>query len=85
MSATVRVAILTEILHKQDINIILLQRVTNTEFGLIREDIAYTNVEINKRGSTMLNRETKLANTTRLLFRWEIATLCRGVLRVLIR
>jgi hypothetical protein len=48
----------TEFLHKQDINIILLQGVTNTEFVLKRGYIVYTNVEINKRGSAMLSRET---------------------------
>ena len=34
-----------ESLHKQEIDIILLQEVTHTDFDLIREYNAYTNVE----------------------------------------
>ena len=34
-----------ESLHKQEIDIILLREVTHTDFDLIREYNAYTNVE----------------------------------------
>ena len=58
MSATMKMPMLTEFLYEQEIDIILLQEVTPTEFGLISGFNAYTNVGINKRGAAMFSRET---------------------------
>ena len=53
----------TEFLYEKEIEIILIQEITPTEFGLISGYSAYTNVGINKRGAAMFSRETiKLTN-----------------------
>ena len=46
-----------EFLQKQEIDNILLQEVTTTNFDLIRGYIAYTNEWINKHCTAMLTRE----------------------------
>jgi len=46
-----------EFLHIQKTEVILLQEVTPIEIDLIIGYNAYTNVEINKRGNAMLNRQ----------------------------
>ena len=62
-----RLRMLTEFLHKQETDIILLQEVAHTNFDLIRGYNAYTNVGINKRSMAMLTREAiKLPIITRL-------------------
>jgi hypothetical protein len=56
-----------ELLHKQGIDILLLQEVTHTYFNMLREYNAYTNVRINTGGTTMLTKvTTKLTNIIKL-------------------
>ena len=63
MSAMMKMPMPTEFLYEQEIDILLLQEVTPTEFGLISGYNAYTNVGINKRGAAIFTRETiKLTN-----------------------
>ena len=70
---------LVEFLHKQEIEIILLQEVTHNVFDLIREYDVCTNVGINKRGTAMLTRETIQLNITMLPSGRGAAAFCRGV------
>jgi hypothetical protein len=48
---------LDEFLHKQEIDILLLQEVTRAEFDKIRGYMAHTIVGIHNRGTGMLTRE----------------------------
>jgi exonuclease III len=58
---------LEEFLHKQEVDIILLQEVTHTESDMIWGYKAHTNIGINNRGTAMLTRELiTLTNITRL-------------------
>jgi hypothetical protein len=58
---------LNDFIHKQEIEIILLQEVTHTDFELIRGYTAHLNVGTNKRGTAILTREqTTLTNIMRL-------------------
>jgi len=67
-------------LHKQEIDILLLQEVTNTYFNMTRGFNAYRNVRINTRGTAMLTGETiKLTNVTRLTSGYGMAEHCLGV------
>jgi exonuclease III len=67
-------------LHKQEIDILLLQEVTHTDFNMMTGYNAYTNVGINKRGTAMLTKETiKLTKITRLPSGRGMAAYCRGV------
>jgi len=47
---------LNEFIHKQEIDIILLQEVTHTDFQMIRGYTAHLNIGINKRGTAILTR-----------------------------
>jgi exonuclease III len=67
MSAGGRMRMLNEFIHKQVIDIILLQEVTHPDFDMIRGYTAHLNVGINKRGTVILTREQiSLTNITRL-------------------
>lgn len=58
---------LNEFIQKQEIDIILLQEVTHTDFEMIRGYTAHLNVGTNKRGTAILTREQiSLTNITRL-------------------
>ena len=58
---------LNEFIHKQEIDIILMQEVTHTDFDMIWGYTAHLNVGINKRGTAILTREQiSLINITRL-------------------
>jgi hypothetical protein len=58
---------LEEFLHKQEVDILLLQNVTHTTFNMIRGYKAHTYIGINNRGTAMLTRELiTLSNITRL-------------------
>jgi len=59
----------TELLHKQETDVILLQEVAPNEIGLISRYNAYTNVGINKRGNAMLTRQTIKYSITLLPWR----------------
>jgi endonuclease/exonuclease/phosphatase family metal-dependent hydrolase len=81
MSSRMRMRMLEEFLQKQEIDILLLQEVTHTEFDMIRGYKAHTNIGINNRGTAMLTRETKtLTNITRLPSGRGMADCYRGVL-----
>ena len=63
MSAMMKMPMPTEFLYEQEIDILLLQEVTPTDFGQISGYNAYTNVGINKRVTAMFSRGTiKLTN-----------------------
>jgi exonuclease III len=67
MSSRVGMRMLDEFIHKQEINILLLQEVTHAEFGMIRGYMAHTNVGIHNHGTAMLTREqVTLTNIMRL-------------------
>ena len=58
---------LNEFLYKQEIDIILLQELTHSDFDMIRGYRAYLNIGINKRGTAILTKEQiQLTNITRL-------------------
>ena len=58
---------LNEFIQKQEIDIILLQEVTHTDFEMIRGYTAHLNVGTNKRVTVILTRELiSLTNITRL-------------------
>jgi endonuclease/exonuclease/phosphatase family metal-dependent hydrolase len=70
---------LDEFLHKQEIDILLLQEVTHTVFDMIRY-IAHTDVGIHNRSTAMITREhVTLTNITRLLSGRNMAACYRGV------
>jgi hypothetical protein len=60
-----RMRMLEEFLHKQEVDILLLQEDTHTEFGMIRGYKAHTNIGINNRGTAMLTRELITLTTSR--------------------
>jgi len=65
MSVGGRVRILNEFIHKQEIDIILLQELIHTDFDMIGGYRAHLNVGINKRGTVILTREQiSLTNIT---------------------
>ena len=67
MSAGGRMRMLNGFIHKQEIDIILLQEVTHTDFVMIWGYTAHLNVGINKRGTAILTREQiSLTNITQL-------------------
>ena len=69
-----------EFLHKQEIDIILLQEDSYNDLVLIRGYNAYTNVGINKRGTALLTREKiQLTNILRLPSGREMVKFYRGV------
>ena len=58
---------LNESMHKQEIDIILLQEVAHTDFEMIWGYTAHLNIGINKRGTAILTREQiSITNITRL-------------------
>jgi exonuclease III len=62
-----RTKMLEEFLHKQEIDILLLQEVTQHDFDVIRGYNAYINVRIYWRGTAMPTTEQiSLTNITRL-------------------
>jgi len=62
-----RMGMLNDFIHKQEIDIIVLQEVTHTDFKMIRGYTAHLNIGINKRGTAILTREQiSLTNKTRL-------------------
>jgi len=67
VSAGGRMGMLNEFIHKKEIDIILLQEVTHTDFEMIRGYTAHLNIGINKRGTAILTREQiSITNITRL-------------------
>jgi len=54
MAAPPRIVMLEDFLHKQEIDIILLQEVTRPVFDDIRGFVAYTNIDITGRGTAIL-------------------------------
>ena len=67
ITAEGRMGMLNEFMHKQEIDIILLQEVTHTDFESIRGYKTHFNIGINKRGTAMLRKEQiSLTNITRL-------------------
>ena len=67
MSAGRRMGMLNEFMHKQEIDISLLQEVTHTDFEMIRGYTAHSNIGINKRGTAILTRQQiSQTNITRL-------------------
>jgi len=67
LSAGERMGMLNEFIRKQEIDIILLQEVTHTDFEMMRGYTANLNIGINKRGTAILTREQiSLTNITRL-------------------
>jgi len=80
MSAGGRMGMLNEFLHKKEIDIILLQEVTHTDFDMIRGYTAHLNIGINKRGTAILTREQiSLTNITRLPSERGMAASYQGV------
>ena len=74
VSAIMRMRMLAEI------HIILFQAATHNDFVMIRGYNTYTNVGINKRGTTVLTRETiNFTNITRLPSGWGMAAFCRNI------
>jgi len=68
---------LPDFIHTEEIDIIVLQEVTHTDFYLIRGYNAYTNVGINKRITAMLTREIiKLTKLKRLISGRRMAIYC---------
>jgi len=61
MTAEGRMGMLNEFMHKQEIDIILLQEVTHTDFESIRGYKTHFNIGINKRG-TAVNKRTNFTN-----------------------
>jgi exonuclease III len=57
VSSGVGMRMLDEFLHKQEIDILLLQEVTHTEFDKIRGNMEHTIVGIHNGGTAMLTRE----------------------------
>jgi exonuclease III len=79
MSSSMRMKMLENFLHKQEIDILLLQEVARHDFD-IRGYNAYTNVGTQRRGTAMLTREQIfLTNITRLPSGRGMAASCRGV------
>jgi len=77
---------LQEFLHKQEIDILLLQEVTQHDFDVIRRYNAYANVGIHGRGTTMLTRDQiSLTKITRLPSGRGMLASYRGVWLVNIR
>ena len=67
ISAGGRMGMLNECIQKQEIDIILLQEVTHTDFEMIRGYTAHLNVATNKRGTAILTRaQISLTNITGL-------------------
>jgi endonuclease/exonuclease/phosphatase family metal-dependent hydrolase len=80
VSAITRLRMLADFLYRQEIDILLLQEVTHTDFGMIRGYSAYVNVGTNKRGMAMLIWETTdITNITSLPSGRGMAAFCRGV------
>jgi hypothetical protein len=69
-----------EYLPKHEIEILLPQKVTHTDFDMIRGYNAYTNVATNNRGTAMITREQiTLTDITRLPLGRGMAARYRGV------
>jgi len=67
ISAGWRMGMLNDFVHKQEIDILLLQEVTHTDFAMIRGYTAHTNVGTNKRGTAIVTREQiSLSNIIKL-------------------
>jgi exonuclease III len=80
MSAMIGMGMLADFLRKQEIDIILLQEVTQNDFDLIRGYKAYTNVGINKHGTAIFTREAiQLTNIMRVPLGYGMAGFYRGV------
>lgn len=71
---------LAKFLYKQEIDILLLKKVTHTDFDAIREYKVHTNVGIHNRGTAMLHREQlTLTIITKLPSGRGMAACYRGV------
>ena len=71
---------LNEFIQKQEIEIILLQEVTHTDFEMIRGYTAHLNVGTNKRDTAILTREQiSLTNITRLPSGRGVAASYQGI------
>jgi len=80
MSSSMRMKMLQDFLHKQEIDILLLQEVTQHDVDIIRGYNAHVNVGTHRRGTTMLTREQiSLTNITRLTSGRGMAPSYRGV------
>jgi len=80
ISAEGRMGMLNEFIQKQEIDIILLQEVTHTDFEMIRGYTAHLNVGTNKRGTAILTREQiSLNKITRLPSGRRMAASYQGI------
>ena len=80
MSAGDKMTMLNEFLYKQEIDIMLLQEVTHTDFDEVRGYTVHFNIGTSKRGTAFVTREQiQITNVTRLPSGRGIAVNYQGV------